>query len=374
MKQYTLLITETENVKYSKDKIINTLKNISSDYLKSLDLDDKQSNEDFTTWIDNVLFYKNDLDNKLVGKIKLITPYFKYLKNKTSRIIGYMINDEFLRSELTSQEKNKYKSILNNEPEVDPRYDEFLKIYENPKNEKFKQEIMNIYKTDGIEELLKNLDHNRVFQTQAERDEIEKAIQLTKKRTSGEIRYIFTSVNEPIKYLDGKKGGYIESEENLPQIGNSLVLEKAHVVDKAKVTGTAVVQGEIFVRGNAIISGNAIIHGKGSITDNVKIFGDAVIDGDIVTISDNVKISGDAIIRGEVTISDKVVISGNPNIQGKVKISDNVEILGNSRITGKNIKISGDAIVQNASLMSDKGYDYKDKTYRNGTWKEGVKI
>lgn len=65
----------------------------------------------------------------------------------------------------------------------------------------------------------------------------------------------------------GKKGGWIEKEENLSQSGNAWVYDDAEVFGNAKVSGNAKVHGNAWVYDNALVHGDAdytIIHGFGT--------------------------------------------------------------------------------------------------------------
>lgn len=86
----------------------------------------------------------------------------------------------------------------------------------------------------------------------------------------------------------GDLGGYIESENNLSQVGN------AWVFDNARVYGEARVYDEARVYGNAQIYGDARIRDRALVRDNAKVYGD-------VEIGDNAKIRSEfdyATIKG----------------------------------------------------------------------------
>ena len=69
----------------------------------------------------------------------------------------------------------------------------------------------------------------------------------------GIILYQIEVVEPFLNLKKGDKGGYIESEKNLSQIGD------AWVSDNAWVSGNAQVYGDAWVSGNAQVSGNAKI-------------------------------------------------------------------------------------------------------------------
>lgn len=96
-------------------------------------------------------------------------------------------------------------------------------------------------------------------------------------------------------------GGYIESEENLSQLG------ECWVYYGAKVYGNA------HIYGNATVYGNAVISGCATITDNSHVFDNAEIHNN-VRVCDNACVYGNARIWGDVNIRDNTRISGNADV------------------------------------------------------------
>ena len=84
----------------------------------------------------------------------------------------------------------------------------------------------------------------------------------------------------------GEIGGYVESENNLSQLGDcwiydnaqvcgdAIVCDYAKVYDNAQICGNAQIWGDAVVQGNAEVSGDAIVQG------NAIIGGDAMISSD----------------------------------------------------------------------------------------------
>lgn len=140
----------------------------------------------------------------------------------------------------------------------------------------------------------------------------------------------------------GDLGGFIESEENLSQLGESWVGGNARVSGNAQVSEDARVDSDASVDGNARVYQNAYIAGNVSVSDhahicgyaricgNAKVFGNASIYGGYVRISDNAIISGDTTICGDSThICDNTVVNGHALISG-----DNVHIYGDAHVFG----------------------------------------
>lgn len=96
----------------------------------------------------------------------------------------------------------------------------------------------------------------------------------------------------------GDIGGYIQSENNLSQLGD------CWIYDNAFVCGNAIVRDDARVFANAQICGNAYLHG------NAKVCGDAHVYGD-TEVSGNAEVSGDARIWGNADVSGDAIISSD---------------------------------------------------------------
>ena len=77
----------------------------------------------------------------------------------------------------------------------------------------------------------------------------------------------------------GKVGGYIESEQNLSQEGNTWVYGNARVYGNAWVYGDAHVYGNAWVYGDAQVYGDARVYGDAWVYGNACVSGDACVSG-----------------------------------------------------------------------------------------------
>ena len=93
----------------------------------------------------------------------------------------------------------------------------------------------------------------------------------------------------------GDAGGWIESEENLPQNGNCWV------------------SGDVWVSGDARVFGDAQISGKAKVSGNVKVFGDAQI-SDKAKVYGNARVSGDAWVSGGAWRKTPLMIYGTRDV------------------------------------------------------------
>lgn len=83
----------------------------------------------------------------------------------------------------------------------------------------------------------------------------------------------------------GRKGGLVESEDNLSQDGECWVDKDAVVRGKARVSGNALITGNAIVCGWSAVGGNAIV-------------------------GDDCQVSHHAVIRGNVVLKGKVWVTG----------------------------------------------------------------
>ena len=185
---------------------------------------------------------------------------------------------------------------------------------------------------------------------------------------------------------NGDIGGYIQSENNLSQLGDCWIYDNAVVRDNAKIYNNAVIRDYARVCDNARIwgdskilnygqvYGNAEVCGNAIIRDNTQVYGDAKVCGNAI-IRDN------AVVRGDARIFDYVIVCDNADVRGEVCICDNARIRGHSvvqhdAVVRGNAQIWGDAIIS-----SDKDYivfknwwssgRYFTWTRSNNMWKVG---
>ena len=124
----------------------------------------------------------------------------------------------------------------------------------------------------------------------------------------------------------GDKGGYVESEDNLSQDGNSWVYHRAKVWNAARISDNAQVFGQAEVYDNAQVGGTSWVYGNAEVYDNAHVSGNAQVLGESY-IYDNAHVSGNA------QVYDRAHISGYTQITGDAKISGDGELNVNSTIT-----------------------------------------
>ena len=109
-----------------------------------------------------------------------------------------------------------------------------------------------------------------------------KKYKLTSETTGcdGFILYRIEALMDFSDVKTGDKGGFVQSENNLSQLGNAWVYGNAKVCGKAEVRGDANVCGNAEVCGDASVYGNAFVCDHVKVCGNANVFGDAEVCGD----------------------------------------------------------------------------------------------
>ena len=101
----------------------------------------------------------------------------------------------------------------------------------------------------------------------------------------------------------GDSGGWVESEANLSQDGDSWVSDDAHVFGDARVSGNACVYGDAWVSDDARVYGDARVSGNACVYGDAWVFDDARVSDD-AQVFDNARVYGDAWVYGDARVSD----------------------------------------------------------------------
>lgn len=121
----------------------------------------------------------------------------------------------------------------------------------------------------------------------------------------------------------GDKGGFVEHEDNLSQLGNCWIYDDAVVKDYARV------------RGNARILCHAIVADRAIVCDCAIVYGHA-------------QVSGDAVIENCAAIFGHAKVYGNARVSEYSKVLGNAQVCGDSKVHG-NAGIKGDVIIKSSS-------------------------
>ena len=93
----------------------------------------------------------------------------------------------------------------------------------------------------------------------------------------------------------GDLGGFVETKQNLSNMGN------AWVYDNAEVYGDAWVRNNAWVCGDARVCGNAEVCGDAKVCNNARVYGNA-------RVCDNAKVYGNAEVCGDAKVCDNANI------------------------------------------------------------------
>ena len=152
--------------------------------------------------------------------------------------------------------------------------------------------------------------------------------------------------------VEGSRGGFVESEENLSQVGDAWISGNAKVWGNAQVQDDTRVFDNAEVFGNAKISGEAMVFGNSYVTDYASVAGYAQVCSN-AHVDYFAKIFGHAQVYGHAHITDKSRIFENARVYGKAQVSDDAQVSGDSCISGDvkvfgNARLSGNAVIARA--------------------------
>lgn len=163
-------------------------------------------------------------------------------------------------------------------------------------------------------------------------------------------------------FYDVKKGdigGYIQSENNLSQLGDCWIYDNAKVYDNAFVMGKAIVCDNARVHNNAQVCDNAIVRDNVQVWDNARVCDNA-------KVFVNAQVYDNAIVRDDARVFVNAQIYDNAVVVGNAKVCDNAEIGGKARIEGNTV-IQGNAIICGDSIISSN----KDYIVFKNWWSSG---
>ncbi len=161
-----------------------------------------------------------------------------------------------------------------------------------------------------------------------------------------------------------RKGGWIQSELNLSQAGESWVGDNAKVYGEAAILDNAVVRGNAEVFGAARITADAQVYGNAVVSDFALVTACAQVYGE-ASIEDSAQISGNATVSGKAMVSAYAKVYENASIEGSAQIYDNVEVYGHATIKDraylfKEAHVKGHTVVSSNDRISENVYNWED--------------
>ena len=136
----------------------------------------------------------------------------------------------------------------------------------------------------------------------------------------------------------GDKGGFIESNRNLPDKGNCWVFDNAMIYGNARLEDDATLRNKSKMYGDAVMSGNSAAYDTAEIYESAKIFGS-------VKIYDDARVHKNAMVYGEANVAQGAIISGNAQVYGRARVQ------GYNTVVQGHAKIHGDAEINSGTYM-----------------------
>ena len=126
----------------------------------------------------------------------------------------------------------------------------------------------------------------------------------------------------------GDKGGYVEREKNLSQIGKCWVYNNARVYENAKVCDNSEVGANAIIDGNAIVCGDARLYDNAQVGDNAQVCGHA-------QVGDNAKVGENAQVCDNALVYDRAEVYANSIVCSDAQVCGYATIFGNAVISDK---------------------------------------
>ena len=129
----------------------------------------------------------------------------------------------------------------------------------------------------------------------------------------------------------GAVGGWVESEDNLSQLGECWVYDNALVFGNARVSGDARVFGNARVSDDAWVCGSAHVCGNAHVWDNAWVRGNARVFGN-ARVWDNARVSGNARVWGTACVCDNACVYDNARVWDNAWVCDNARVCDNAMV------------------------------------------
>ena len=157
--------------------------------------------------------------------------------------------------------------------------------------------------------------------------------------------------------MNGKIGGWIETEDNLSQYDDCWVDDEAIVYQDAEVAFGAQVYDKAIISSGAQILGKARVYGNARVENYAEVAGNS-------QVYERALISFRAVVHQEAQVYGEAVIDYYAQVYGKA------QVFGNAWISGKNINITGHAQVGENFRCFTELYLNQDKFYGNNDIKQ----
>lgn len=175
----------------------------------------------------------------------------------------------------------------------------------------------------------------------------DKKYELTKQAivVNGKKLYRIKALKDFTGVRAGDFGGWVQSEKNLSQEGESWIFDEAMAFENALVTGNAKLHGEAKVYGEARVDFHAAVFDNACICEQAEVTESALI-------YDSAIVSGNAFIYGNALICDRANIFDYAQVCEKARVDEDASVCGNALVYG-NACVSGEARVRGRAIVCD---------------------
>lgn len=152
-------------------------------------------------------------------------------------------------------------------------------------------------------------------------------------------------------------GGYVQSEANLDQKGNSWIFKGAMALDDSRVKDDAQLHHDALIKDNAVIKNQASAHNNVKITGHACVSQEAVITRNAqitnhATVCGKAFVTGDAMVGGYATITDTAKVHDQTDIKGHAFVGHQAVISDFAEISD-DVRITGNAIIEDHAYICD---------------------
>lgn len=141
------------------------------------------------------------------------------------------------------------------------------------------------------------------------------------RKVEGRILHRIKAVKDFNGVHEGDLGGWVESEDNLSQLGNCWVYDNALAMNEARIFDDAKIRDKAAIYRQAIVCGNATVSGKANVCGHAIVCDEAIVTDDAM-VTDRAKVSENAFIHQTAWICDYAWICGKANVCHNALICD----------------------------------------------------
>lgn len=154
-----------------------------------------------------------------------------------------------------------------------------------------------------------------------------------------------------VRLRDGKRGGWLQSTDNLSQHGACWVADEAVVMNGAAVTGDALVEDHAIVCGQASVRGQAVVAGFARVSEQADV-------GFNARVSDQARVFDDCCVHGAAQVAGSCYVHGAARVAGSASLQGDVHLAGRTQVTGNVRLVGAFSSFDNAVIACDDDFWY----------------